>query len=265
MKKIIYIDMDNVVVDFPSAFPKISQDILTQFFEDKDEIPHIFSLMEPMEGAIQSVEFLAKHFEIYFLSTAPWENPGAWSDKLRWIKQYFPEIGHKRLILSHNKHLNAGDYLIDDRLANGTDKFTGEFIHFGKQFKTWKQVVNYICKKENVKTSAYHNENNAPLKLNNFRYRLRLYIDGLASSLHGELFPEEYDFMYDSTADSADRDRGKNPMSKVYQDAVNLRRTAINISPLDSKGLTTDNTSKNYCYQLIADFITSHIETKIKN
>jgi 5'(3')-deoxyribonucleotidase len=265
MKKIIYIDMDNVVVDFPSAFPKISQEILTQFFEDKDEIPHIFSLMEPMEGAIESVEFLAKHFDVYFLSTAPWENPTAWSDKLRWIKQYLPEIGYKRLILSHNKHLNVGDYLIDDRIANGANKFSGEFIHFGKQFSKWHQVVNYICKKENVKTDDFNNPDNAPLKLNNFRYRLRVYIDGLAASLHSELFPEEYDFVFDSTADSTDRERSKNPISKTYLDTVNLRRETNTVTPLDSKGLPQDNTSKIHCYQLISNFINDHIQAKVYN
>ena len=36
------------------------------------------------------------------------------------------------------------DYLIDDRLERGVDKFEGEYIHFGKpKFKDWKSVLNY--------------------------------------------------------------------------------------------------------------------------
>jgi len=149
--KTLYIDMDNVLVDFRSAFAKLNKDILEKYKDDKDEIPGIFALMQPIPNAIESVEFLAKHFDIYILSTAPWENPSAWSDKLLWIKKHLPEIAYKRLILSHNKHLNIGDYLIDDRLKNGVDKFKGEHIHFNPgPFKDWKQVVNYLSIKERL-------------------------------------------------------------------------------------------------------------------
>lgn len=145
--------MDNVLVDFPSAFPKISATTFKQFEGRLDEVEGIFSLMEPMPFAIESVEFLSRHFNTYILSTAPWENPSAWSDKLKWIKKYLPEIGHKRLILSHNKHLNRGDYLIDDRLKNGVDRFQGEHIHFGTDgFEDWRAVLNYLCDKEGVET-----------------------------------------------------------------------------------------------------------------
>ena len=105
----------------------------------------IFSLMEPLEGAVASFKELSKHYDTYILSTAPWENPSAWSDKLLWVKKYLGAEAHKRLILSHNKNLNAGDYLIDDRLKNGVDKFAGEHIHFGtEKFPDWKTVCEYL-------------------------------------------------------------------------------------------------------------------------
>lgn len=152
MKKIIYIDMDNVLVDFPSGIAQLSSEIQEEYKERLDEVDGIFSLMQPMKDAISSVEFLNQHFDLYILSTAPWENPSAWSDKLLWIKKYLPQIAYKRLILSHNKHLNAGDYLIDDRLKNGADRFTGEHIHFGQdELPDWKSVVNYLKEKENLK------------------------------------------------------------------------------------------------------------------
>lgn len=152
MKKIIYIDMDNVLVDFPSGIAQLSSEIQEEYKERLDEVDGIFSLMLPMKDAISSVEFLNQHFDLYILSTAPWENPSAWSDKLLWIKKYLPQIAYKRLILSHNKHLNAGDYLIDDRLKNGADRFTGEHIHFGQdELPDWKSVVNYLKEKENLK------------------------------------------------------------------------------------------------------------------
>lgn len=148
-KKILYIDMDNVLVDFPSAFPKVDKDLLLQFENDKDEIPGIFSLMEPIEGAVAAYHELAKVYDTYILSTAPWHNHTAWSDKILWVQKHLGEVegapAYKRLILSHHKHLNVGDYLIDDRTANGAGKFTGEHIHFGQlSFPDWKSVLEYL-------------------------------------------------------------------------------------------------------------------------
>jgi len=148
MKKILYVDMDNVLVDFPSAFSRVSPDLLNKHEEDKDEIPGIFSLMDPMPGAIESFNELSMLFDTYILSTSPWENDSAWTDKLRWVKKYLGESAYKRLILSHHKNLNAGDFLIDDRTKNGADKFQGEHIHFGtEKFPDWKSVVEYLNQK----------------------------------------------------------------------------------------------------------------------
>jgi 5'-nucleotidase len=145
MKKILYIDMDNVLVDFPSAFPQISAEDKAKYEDRLDEVPGIFSLMEPIPGAIEAIKNLSFKFDTYILSTSPWENPSAWSDKLIWVKKYIGEYAYKRLILSHHKNLNMGDYLIDDRLKNGADKFQGEHIHFGSdKFPDWDAVTNYL-------------------------------------------------------------------------------------------------------------------------
>lgn len=145
MKKTLYVDMDNVLVDFPSAFPQLSEETLKEYEDRLDELPHIFSLMEPMSGAIESFNELSTLFDTYVLSKSPWGNDTAWSDKLKWIKKYLGETAYKRLILSHHKHLNVGDFLIDDRLKNGVDKFKGEHIHFGtSNFPDWESVVLYL-------------------------------------------------------------------------------------------------------------------------
>ncbi len=146
MRKILYIDMDNVLVDFQSAFPKVSKSTLDEFEGRLDDIPGIFSLMEPMTGAITAFTELSEKFDTYILSTSPWENPSAWSDKLIWVKKYLPDHAYKRLILSHHKNLNSGDFLVDDRPEkNGADKFDGELIHFtSPQFPDWKAVTDYL-------------------------------------------------------------------------------------------------------------------------
>ncbi len=146
-KQIVFVDMDGVLVNFQSGIDRISEEERVKYDGDLDEVPGIFSLMEPNEGAIEGYKWLCKNFDTYILSTAPWENPSAWQDKLHWVKKYLPDVAHKRLILSHNKHLAKGDFLIDDRTANGAGKFSGKHIHFnedGKGFEDWKAVVAYM-------------------------------------------------------------------------------------------------------------------------
>ena len=144
-KKILYFDMDNVLVDFPSAFAKVDPKLLKEFEGKLDEILRIFSQMDPLDGALEAHDILSQKFDTYLLSTAPWENSSAWADKNEWVKKYLGKSAYKRLILSHNKHLNIGDYLIDDRTANGAGQFRGEHIHFGSEkFSDWKAVLDYL-------------------------------------------------------------------------------------------------------------------------
>ena len=148
MNKILYIDMDNVLVDFESAFLELSEDILAEYDSRLDEVPGIFSLMKPMQGALEAFNELSVIFDTYILSTSPWENPSAWSDKLIWVKKHLGSNAHKRLILSHHKNLNAGHFLVDDRLKNGADKFQGEHLHFGtSKFPDWDAVLAYLIKR----------------------------------------------------------------------------------------------------------------------
>lgn len=148
-RRILYIDMDNVLVDFSSAFPHITPDDHITYADRLDEVPGIFSKMRPIPGAIDAFHELSSLFDTYVLSTAPWENPGAWSDKLLWVKKYLGSPAYKRLILSHHKHLNCGDFIIDDRTKNGVDRFDGQHIHFGSnRFPDWPSVVAYLKKNE---------------------------------------------------------------------------------------------------------------------
>jgi 5'(3')-deoxyribonucleotidase len=88
---------------------------------------------------------LAEHYDIYILSTAPWHNPSAWSDKVVWVQRYLGDVAYKRLILSHHKDLCEGDYLIDDRTKHGAAEFGGEHIHFRtERFPDWQSVLDYL-------------------------------------------------------------------------------------------------------------------------
>ena len=124
-KKILYLDMDNVLVDFPSGLARIAEETQREYEGRADEIPGVFALMDPMPGAVEAFNTLADAFDVYILSTSPWENASAWSDKLKWVKKHLGEKAWKRLILSHHKNLNQGDFLVDDRDKNGAGEFTG--------------------------------------------------------------------------------------------------------------------------------------------
>ena len=143
--QIVYVDMDNVLVDFPEGIKSLSEETKEQYDHEYDEVPGFFSDLPPVEGALEGFQKLSEQYDTYILSTAPWNNPSAWIDKVRWVHRHLPEAAYKRLILSHNKHLNKGDYLIDDRKANGAEKFAGEHIHFGKEpYPDWDAVLEYL-------------------------------------------------------------------------------------------------------------------------
>lgn len=143
--KIVYFDMDNVIVNFQSGIDNLSPDLYEEYFGRLDEVPGIFSQMKPVDGAIDAFNKISEVYDTYILSTAPWDNPSAWTDKVLWVKKYMGDKAYKRLILSHNKNLNKGDYLIDDRTKNGAGDFEGKHIHFlTSEFPDWDSVVKYL-------------------------------------------------------------------------------------------------------------------------
>lgn len=149
MKKILYFDMDNVLVDFQSGIDTLSDTQKTEYEGRYDDYEGIFWLMKPIPWAIEAFQLLSEHFDAYILSTAPWKNNSAPSDKLIWVKKYLWERAHKRLILTHHKNLNIWDYLIDDRTKNGVDTFRGEHIHFGtERFPNWDSVISYLMERK---------------------------------------------------------------------------------------------------------------------
>jgi 5'(3')-deoxyribonucleotidase len=144
-KKILYVDMDGVLCNFDKALNE-------QVPADRQEhngkytaVPGFFLGMEPMLGAIEAFEKLSRVYDIYILSTGPWSTPGAWTEKVLWVKKYLVKAAYKRLILGHRKDLLRGDILIDDRLENGVDRFQGEVILFGsKTYPDWNSVLNHL-------------------------------------------------------------------------------------------------------------------------
>jgi len=66
-------------------------------------------------------------------------------DKRFWIEEHFGNLFKKKMVISHLKNMLIGDYLIDDRTANGAGEFKGEHIHFNTDsFPNWEAVLKHL-------------------------------------------------------------------------------------------------------------------------
>ena len=63
--KRVFIDMDNVLVDFQSGLDQVSEEIKAEYAGRLDEIPGLFAKMKPMEGARNHGDGSGDHFICY--------------------------------------------------------------------------------------------------------------------------------------------------------------------------------------------------------
>lgn len=151
-KELLFIDMDGVLVDFYGAvkkkFPEFDHYDRPRQREITSTLsaqPGFFTALQPVAGAVTAFKKLSESFDVYILSTPDWHGVNSWTEKRIWVEDHLGDAAFKRLILSHNKGLFSGRALIDDRLRNGVENFTGEHIHFGSSaFPNWESVLNYL-------------------------------------------------------------------------------------------------------------------------
>ena len=147
---LLYIDLDGVIADFEEGVRKLMPSMIWDQ-ESVDRIceanPHVFETLPEIDGGIEAVKLLAEYYEIYFLSTPMCNVPESYMGKRKWLHEKFGAWCEKRLILTHRKDLNKGEFLIDDRIKNGVENFDGHHIHFGTElFPDWDSVLNFLIK-----------------------------------------------------------------------------------------------------------------------
>jgi 5'-nucleotidase len=157
-KKIIYIDMDGVIVDFGRAIEEWFEThphLEERYKTFPDHIQGLFRIAPPIEGAISAIKKLHESgkYELFIATSAPWGNPQSNADKRFWIEDYFGDLFHKKMFITHRKDLLMGDYLIDDRIKNGAGEFKGELLRFGldwennnkpNEYPTWDSILTKL-------------------------------------------------------------------------------------------------------------------------
>ncbi len=146
VQQIVYVDMDDVLCQFT-----VAHSLAVQHNPDirwPQSVPGFFESLEPIDGAIDAVTQLKERFDVYVLSAPSTRNPHSYTEKRRWIEAHFDYQFTKRLILSSNKGLLKGDYLVDDHVAGkGQESFEGQLVQFGSpEYPDWQAVLQYFAK-----------------------------------------------------------------------------------------------------------------------
>ena len=124
--KILYVDLDSTSSTSSPASTGCPPPTSPPTTATTATPPGIFALMDPLPGAIEAFNELSELFDAYILSTAPGTTRRHGPTTAVGTQHHRRRRGtpaYKRLILSHRKHLNAGDYIIDDRTKNGVSEF----------------------------------------------------------------------------------------------------------------------------------------------
>lgn len=160
VKKILYVDMDDVIADFYKA----AKDDNGKVHEEKMFNKNFFLNLEPIPGAKRAVFELEKMgFDIWILSQPFILVPESYIEKAQWVQLHFPHL-YNKLILTQDKGLNVGDYLIDDNEKKWANKFSnngGTFVHFqyggynhpdsSNPQWVWDEIVEFFKREEPYK------------------------------------------------------------------------------------------------------------------
>ena len=110
--KTAYVDMDQVLCDFVGRFQ-------IEFAKNPDiKYPQatygFWESLEPIPGGIEGINVLKEHYDTYILTKPSYLNPWCYTGKRVWVENHLGIDWCDRLIISPNKSLLKGDYLIDD-------------------------------------------------------------------------------------------------------------------------------------------------------
>ena len=88
----IYIDMDNTICDYIKKANQIKEALPSVKWPQS--LPKFFLDMEPTISAIETVNWLRKHHDVFILSAPSSRNPNSYTEKFLWIDRYAPILFH---------------------------------------------------------------------------------------------------------------------------------------------------------------------------
>lgn len=145
-KIIVYVDMDHVLCNYAAGFVRHQAKYPKRAFPQSK--PGLYESLDPMPGAIDAYRWLNEHSKlaVYILTAPSIKNPHCYAEKRIWVEKHLGMAVVENLIISPHKHLNKGDYLIDDMPSGkGQDHFEGRLILFGSdEFPNWLSVTNHF-------------------------------------------------------------------------------------------------------------------------
>jgi 5'(3')-deoxyribonucleotidase len=145
-KLIVYIDLDDTLCDYSSAFEQSKVDNPDCDFPQSVE--GFFLGLAPLKDAVTTYQWLSAcpKLDVYLLSAPSVHNTHCYTEKRIWVERHLGFEAVDRLIISSHKNLCRGDYLIDDYASGkGQEGFDGRLIHFGsEQFSNWQTVRAYF-------------------------------------------------------------------------------------------------------------------------
>ena len=140
MQHRIYVDMDDTLCDFMGAQSRARMKTPTQMFPQAQM--DFFRKLEPLQGAIEGMKYLNKHYDVWILTRPSIYNPLCYTEKRLWVEDHLGIDFCHKLILCPDKALLRGDILIDDQKW---EHFEGQQLVFGsKEFPNWQAVLSYL-------------------------------------------------------------------------------------------------------------------------
>lgn len=145
--------MDDVLCDFTEAHARdLKQNPSIKFPQSQYGF---FRNLKPIVNGVETVNFLnsVEDFSVYILTAPSIRNPLCYVEKRLWIEDHFGLEMVNKLIISPNKGLNKGDYLIDDNdSGKGQENFEGKLLQFGStESKDWNQILKYFKEQYSLK------------------------------------------------------------------------------------------------------------------
>lgn len=158
MKKIVYIDIDDTLADFNGAM--VNAKLRNQAMPFPQAEYGFYSNLTPINGAVNAVKWLLSSdtFSPYILTAPSIMNPMSYTEKRIWVEKHLGMQMVQRLIISADKSLLKGDYLIDDNIqGHGQDEFEGTVLQFGStMFPNWAAIVETLTNEVQESNVLYH-------------------------------------------------------------------------------------------------------------